>query len=346
MQASRAATDSGNAISRADALAARRIAVGLNPNPDPDGTGPKTAPAISPYQIRAADVNGSGTVTSADALAILRMTVKLSTALPQEWFFVEEKRDFWDEANQKFTLSRTSANWDRTITADPANGPVNLVGVLKGDVNGSWTPPAGSQDLDVLDPTHFQRLNLAMEEPLVVTLKRNGYDSAEAPVYIQSFEVDNLKTLSKLTPLRLVQLLWVEGQPYDQQVLGSGLGYQQMITPQGLEAIARYASGIGPEKGMMIPRDAAGNLTTPTSLVRLAQLSHATVVPMITRLTPDGYVSTFYPGWRYEEGESVTDAVAAMNRQIEAWIREDPSQYLWTHRRFKTRPAGVPSVYS
>ena len=132
-------------------------------------------------------------------------------------------------------------------------------------------------------PTHFQRLNLAMEEPLVVTLKRNGYDSAEAPVYIQSFEVDNLKTLSKLTPLRLVQLLWVEGQPYDQQVLGSGLGYQQMITPQGLEAIARYASGIGPEKGMIIPRDAAGNLTTPTSLVRDAQAAGLKVHPYTFR---------------------------------------------------------------
>ena len=133
--------------------------MGLNPKPDPDGAaGPKTAPAVSPHQIMAADVNGNGTVTSADALAILRMAVKLSTALPQEWFFVEEKRDFWDEVNQKYTLSRTSTTWDRTITVDPASGPVNLVGVLKGDVNGSWSAPAGSTDLDVINPTYFARL--------------------------------------------------------------------------------------------------------------------------------------------------------------------------------------------
>jgi hypothetical protein len=155
---SRATADSVNAVTSADALAALRIAVGLNPNPDPDGTGPKTAPAVSPYQIMAADVNGSGTVTSADALAILRMAVKLSTAVPQEWMFVEERRDFWDEATQKFTLSRTSATWDRTMTADPASGAVNLVGILKGDVNGSWVAPTGSTDLDVTDPTYFQRL--------------------------------------------------------------------------------------------------------------------------------------------------------------------------------------------
>ena len=55
-------------------------------------------------------------------------------------------------------------------------------------------------------PTHFQQLGLAMEKPLVRILTRNGYVGRHAPVYIQSFEVDNLKTLSRLTQLRLVQL--------------------------------------------------------------------------------------------------------------------------------------------
>ena len=102
-------------------------------------------------------------------------------------------------------------------------------------------------------------------------------------MYIQSFEVENLKTLSRLTQVRLVQLLWTEGQPYDQQVLGTGLSYTQMITPKGLKAIARYASGIGPEKGMVIPRDAAGNLTTPTSLVRDAHAAKLKVHPYTFR---------------------------------------------------------------
>ena len=161
--ASRSTADAGNAVTSADALAALRIAVGLNPNPDPDGaSGPKTAPAISPYQIMAADVNGSGTVTSADALAILRMAVKLSTALPQEWFFVEETRDFWDEAANggqgAFTLNRGNTNWDRAIPVPTQGGTVNLVGVLKGDVNGSWAAPAGSTDLDNTNPTYFEEL--------------------------------------------------------------------------------------------------------------------------------------------------------------------------------------------
>ncbi|SFP22658.1 glycerophosphodiester phosphodiesterase [Ectopseudomonas composti] len=132
-------------------------------------------------------------------------------------------------------------------------------------------------------PTHFQQRDLAMEKPLLAVLERNGYDSAEAPVFIQSFEVENLKTLSTLTPLRLVQLLWIEGQPYDQQVRGSGLGYQQMITPEGLQNIASYAAGIGPEKGMVIPRDAAGNLSAPTSLVADAHAAGLKVHPYTFR---------------------------------------------------------------
>lgn len=87
---------------------------------------------------------------------------------------------------------------------------------------------------------------------------------------------------------------------------------------------------------------------TPTSLVRLARMTKATVVPMVTRLTPEGYEARFYPGWRYDEAEEqdLAACVTDLNRKIEDWIREDPSQYLWTHRRFKTRPPGLPSVYS
>ena len=123
-------------------------------------------------------------------------------------------------------------------------------------------------------PSHFQQLGLGLEKPLVKLLRRNGYRDARAPVYIQSFEVENLKTLSRLTSIRLVQLLWVDGQPYDQQVLGTGLSYAQMSTPAGLREVARYAAGIGPEKSLIIPRDAQGNLD-PANASTLVANAHA-----------------------------------------------------------------------
>ena len=157
--ATRDTADSGSALTSADALAALRIAVELNPNTDPDGAGPLSAPAVSPYQFMAADVNASGTVTAADALAILRMAVNFKTAPPQEWLFVDEVRDFWNEATQSFSLTRQDAAWGRDITVGLGEDKtVNMVGVLKGDVNGSWTAPAGSADLGTIDPSYFQNL--------------------------------------------------------------------------------------------------------------------------------------------------------------------------------------------
>jgi Ca2+-binding RTX toxin-like protein len=168
LSATRSVSDVGSAVNSADALAALKIAVGLNPNPDPDGAGSLKALAVSPYQFMAADVVGTdGRVTSADALAILKMAVKLPTAPAKEWMFVEEDRDFWNEATGQFTLDRSHANWDHSInTTLQADGVVNLVGVLKGDVNGSWVAPVGSIDLDVIDPTHFSALSSIFGMPL------------------------------------------------------------------------------------------------------------------------------------------------------------------------------------
>lgn len=137
--------ETGSAISSADALAALKIAVGRSPNLD--------GSAISPYQLIAADVNQDGKVTSADALAILKMAVKRSDAPVREWLFVNESQDFWDETANAgqggLTISRTNVTWNKdlqaTVTQDTT---VNLIAVLKGDVNGSWAGAAtGTQSL-------------------------------------------------------------------------------------------------------------------------------------------------------------------------------------------------------
>ena len=114
----------------------------------------------------AADVVGTDArVTSADALAILKMAVNLPTAPSKEWMFVEEGRDFWDQASNTFSLNRNAAAWDHGIDT-AATGEVNLVGVLKGDVNGSWAAPAGSTDLDVLHPGYFDALTQVYGMPM------------------------------------------------------------------------------------------------------------------------------------------------------------------------------------
>jgi glycerophosphoryl diester phosphodiesterase len=112
-------------------------------------------------------------------------------------------------------------------------------------------------------PSHFRALGLPLEERLVATLAKAGYDGADDPVFIQSFEVDNLKRLNAMTEWPLIQLMASVAGPPDQP----GVTYAAMSTPEGLAEIALYADGVGLEKAMVIPRTANGKLAAPTSIV-------------------------------------------------------------------------------
>jgi KDO2-lipid IV(A) lauroyltransferase len=84
---------------------------------------------------------------------------------------------------------------------------------------------------------------------------------------------------------------------------------------------------------------------TITTLPRLAKLTGAAVIPVVTQQVGDGYVVRFYPEWKdYPTGDVEAD-VRRMNAFIEDRVREMPEQYFWAHKRFKTRPPGEPSPY-
>lgn len=86
---------------------------------------------------------------------------------------------------------------------------------------------------------------------------------------------------------------------------------------------------------------------TVTILSRLAETTNAVVIPCITRALAGGRgfeVSLLPPLDNFPTKDPVADA-ARMNREIETWVREMPEQYMWSYRRFKTRPNGEPSLY-
>jgi glycerophosphoryl diester phosphodiesterase len=112
-------------------------------------------------------------------------------------------------------------------------------------------------------PSYFASIGLPHEAPLLALLTRFGHVTKDAPIFIQSFEVENLKALRPKTKLRLIQLMDETGSPADR----SDLTYSQMATAEGLKIVATYADGIGPNKAMVIPRTMIGNLGTPTTLV-------------------------------------------------------------------------------
>ena len=123
-------------------------------------------------------------------------------------------------------------------------------------------------------PTYHQQVKLPLEEKLVRALAAFGWNHRNAPVFIQSFEVGNLKQLNRLTSVRLVQLIdandvRIDGSidsdnygPYDLRVAGDTRTYADLVTPAGLAEIATYADGIGPWKRYIVggvARDADHN---------------------------------------------------------------------------------------
>lgn len=84
---------------------------------------------------------------------------------------------------------------------------------------------------------------------------------------------------------------------------------------------------------------------TLTSLSRFARLSRAQVVPVVSRLTPEGYEVVVHPAWEAYPTADVEADTARMNRRLEGFIAAMPEQYYWVHKRFKSRPPGEPSLY-
>ncbi len=118
-------TAEANAVHANDALAALKMAVGMNPNTD--------GSAVSPWQFLAADINKDGVIRAADALNILRMAVKLDKAPAQEWLFVPESVG-------SESMSRTHVVWpDNPIPVElDVDQELHLIGFVKGVVDGCW----------------------------------------------------------------------------------------------------------------------------------------------------------------------------------------------------------------
>jgi glycerophosphoryl diester phosphodiesterase len=141
-------------------------------------------------------------------------------------------------------------------------------------------------------PSYFAKIGLAIEPRMLAALKKAGWDREDAPVFIQSFEVDNLKALHKITRIKLIQLMKPRAAPAD----GSKPSYEAMTTPEGLREIATYAYGIGPEKALILPPGG-----TPTTLVKDAHAAGLKVHPWTFR------AENFFLWPQYRSGSSPAD---------------------------------------
>ncbi len=101
---------------------------------------------------------------------------------------------------------------------------------------------------------------------------------------------------------------------------------------------------LGATNSIFVPFFGVTAATIPM-VSRLARVIGAKVVMAVTEMTDDGYVLHLEAPWHDFPGASIDQDTERMNREIERWVLRMPDQYLWTHKRFKTRPPGLPSIY-
>ncbi|MGI8986859.1 MAG: glycerophosphodiester phosphodiesterase [Nocardioidaceae bacterium] len=132
-------------------------------------------------------------------------------------------------------------------------------------------------------PTYFDSIGLSLEEPLLRALRRAGLNRRRSEVLVQSFEVSNIRQFARRSRVGILQLIGSSGAPYDFVESGKPRTYEDMVTPRGLRRIARYADVLGPDKNVLIPRDANSYLLEPTDVVDDAHAAGLEVMPYTFR---------------------------------------------------------------
>ncbi|WP_445291738.1 glycerophosphodiester phosphodiesterase family protein [Calothrix sp. 336/3] len=165
-------------------------------------------------------------------------------------------------------------------------------------------------------------INVSLGQKLIDTLVEKGFTDPKR-IYIQSFEVGNLKELNDVimpkagVDIPLVQLYGgANDKPYDFVLSGDSRTYKDLTTPTGLIEVAEYAEGIGPSKRLIVPvkgvdadgdgkdddvngdgvvNDADRTTTTPTSLIKDAHAAGLLVHPYTFR-SEDAFLAKDYNG--------------------------------------------------
>ncbi|KOX41625.1 glycerophosphodiester phosphodiesterase [Streptomyces sp. NRRL F-7442] len=228
------------------------------------------------------EIGGTTDVADHPEFADRRRTKVLDGVSTTGWF------------TEDFTLAELKTL--RATERIPANRPHNTL------YDGRWEIPTFEEVLrwqneqtrkrgrqvwiypELKHPTYFRKLGLGTEERLAKLLRASGKDRKNSPVIIQSFEPTSIQRMSKLVRNPLAVLLSGAGsRPWDFVETGDPRTTADLVTPRGLKEIASYAQGIGPTLDLVVPKDSAGRLTEPTTLVRDAHRAGLVLHPYTMR---------------------------------------------------------------
>ncbi len=136
---------------------------------------------------------------------------------------------------------------------------------------------------EIKHSTYFRSIGFNLEESLIKILRDKKWNAKLDQIYIQSFEVTNLKELSNKTDYHLVQLIGdLHESPFD--LKDSKVTYQDMISLSGLKDIRRYAQAISPYKKLLVVEKGSQTVTlVANDFFKNAQLLDFQIVPYTFR---------------------------------------------------------------
>ena len=194
-------------------------------------------------------------------------------------------------------------------------------------------------------PTYFDSIGLSLEEPLVEALRSHHLDRPNAPVLIQSFETGNLRELAAMVTVPLVQLVDIDGAPYDLVAAGDARTYRDLMSPSGLADVASYAAAIGAHKGLLV-LDEADRSALVTSAHAAGLLVHAWTVRDENRYLDERFRIGTDPDAR---GDSVGLMLALLGAGVDGIFTDQPDSAIqararWLARCTSRRPQPVPAL--
>ncbi len=183
-------------------------------------------------------------------------------------------------------------------------------------------------------PTYFKNINLPFEDRLITALRANDFSARRATVFIQSFEVANLKELRQKIGTsqpnwKLVQLIDAANKkPYDFVVANDPRTYADLLTESGIQEIATYANGVGPYKLNLINVDSNGAFQTPSEVIRYAHaaklLVHSWTFRPENAFLPAPLKTTGTDSTRNPAG-SITEIQEYLKAGLDGFFTDDPA---------------------
>lgn len=268
---------------------------------------------------------------------------KLSSLLGTLFFPLAKKRKHIIETNIRLCFPEKTSEAQKQLARDAFISTIMAIFEI---AIAWWSPKKRIQQLHQVDGLeHFEA---AKNKDKGVILLVSHFTTMEIAGAFLNSEIDNLNVVYKRSNnLVLEYMLQRKRLQKCCAVLIKHKNLREIIRSVKQKNVLWYApdQDFGEKDSIFAPF--MGVMTsTLLSTQRLAKLTGAPIVPFYVARNKNNYTVKFSPELKSFPSDNELADATTINDAIEQQIKQTPEQYLWAHRRFKSRPHGEKDVYS